>query len=103
MKNLMRVRQDPEFCPEKAEFWLEPEFWVNLSFAPNAQKKSLAYRHFCKYLLTKTLFIVLKKAVEKLPCFYSLVLLQHKSWMLQTWTRELKTIRKSEVQVDLGD
>ena len=39
----MRVRQDPEFCPEKAEFWLEPEFWVNLSFAPNAQKKSLYY------------------------------------------------------------
>ena len=36
----MRVRQDPEFCPEKAEFWLEPEFWVNLSFAPNAQKKA---------------------------------------------------------------
>ena len=35
----MRVRHDPEFCPEKAEFWLEPEFWVNLSFAPNAQKK----------------------------------------------------------------
>ena len=36
----MRVRQDPEFWPEKAEFWLEPEFWVNLSFAPNAQKKA---------------------------------------------------------------
>ena len=33
-----KERQEPEFCDGKAEFWLEPEFWVNLSFAPNAQK-----------------------------------------------------------------
>ena len=33
------MRHEPEFYDGKAEFWLEPEFLANLSFAPNAQKK----------------------------------------------------------------
>ena len=32
------MRHEPEFYDGKAEFWLEPEFLANLSFAPNAQK-----------------------------------------------------------------